>query len=71
MLPDFSTRHHRNSLSPPKASQQLFYDIKKAVEETTECTELVFKDISPERGALLVDSLNEDGGFERRSSRLS
>jgi hypothetical protein len=53
----------------PKLSQVLFYEIKNAVKETTESTELVFKDIPPEKGSLLVDSLSQDADIERLRPR--
>jgi hypothetical protein len=43
-----------------RSSQALFYEIKNAIKKTTESTELVFKDIPPEIGSLLVDSLLSD-----------
>jgi hypothetical protein len=57
--------HGLSSGTTPKSTQELFYEIKKVIKETTESTELVFKDIPPEKGSLLVDSLSQDADVER------
>jgi hypothetical protein len=57
--------HRSSSGATPKSAQELFYEIKKVIKETTESTELVFKDIPPEKGSLLVDSLSQDADIER------
>jgi hypothetical protein len=47
----------------------LFYEIKTAIEATTESTELVFKDIPLDKGSLLADSLSQDADIERLRPR--
>jgi hypothetical protein len=60
----FKTPLHGSSGGPtPKSTQELFYEIK-IIKEKTESTELVFEDIPPEKGSLLVDSLSQDADVE-------
>jgi hypothetical protein len=40
-----------------RSSQALFYEIENPIKKATESTELVFKDIPPEIGGLLVEDI--------------
>jgi len=53
------------------SAQKLFYDIKDIIVHAAESQELVYEDIEPDHGVLLVHSLNEDKDVERAHSRIN